>query len=109
MGGGKKRPTVSAMEKRTKKTAEGKKEEGGKKPQMKLSGTTGELTEVSMEALIKDIKGLKYVTPYVLASRLGLKLSRAKRVLRELENRGILVAVDKNSRVPIYAPPSKKA
>ncbi|MGC9106741.1 MAG: 30S ribosomal protein S25e [Infirmifilum sp.] len=109
MGGGKKRPTVSSLEKRAKNATEGKKEEGGKKPQMKLSGTTGELTEVSMDALIKDIKGLKYVTPYVLASRLGLKLSRAKRVLRELESRGILVAIDKNSRVPIYAPPSKKS
>jgi len=108
MGGGKKRPTVSALEKRMKKEAEGKKEEGGKKPQMKLSGTTGELTEVSFEAVIKDIKGLKYVTPYVLASRLGLKLSRAKRVLRELESRGVLVAVDKNSRVPIYVPAGKR-
>ncbi|MEZ0346449.1 MAG: 30S ribosomal protein S25e [Infirmifilum sp.] len=109
MGGGKKRPTVSSLEKRTKKTSEGKKEEAGKKPQMKLSGTTGELTDVSMEAVIKDIKGLKYLTPYILASRLGLKLSRAKRVLRDLEARGILVAVDKNSRVPIYAPAGKKS
>lgn len=104
MGGGKKKPTVSALEKRAKKEAEAKKEEGGKKPQMRLSGTTGELTEASMDAVIKEIKGLKYVTPYVLSSRLGIKISRAKRVLRELESRGLLVAVDKNSRVPIYAP-----
>ncbi|ABL78416.1 30S ribosomal protein S25e [Thermofilum pendens] len=106
MGGGKKRPTVSQLEKRVTKE-EKKKEEGGKKPQMKLEASTGNLTEVSLEHVIKEIRGLKYVTPYVLASKFSLKLSRAKKVLRELESRGVVVAYDKNSRVPIYVPVAK--
>ncbi|MEM0008979.1 MAG: 30S ribosomal protein S25e [Thermofilum sp.] len=106
--GGKKRPTVSALEKRATKEETTKKKEESKKPQMKLEASTGNLTEVSLEQIIKELKGLRYITPYVLASRFSIKLSRAKKTLKELELRGLVVAVDRNSKVPIYVPASRK-
>uniref|UniRef100_A0A7C4BB14 30S ribosomal protein S25e n=1 Tax=Thermofilum pendens TaxID=2269 RepID=A0A7C4BB14_THEPE len=107
MGGGKKKPTVSQLEKRMKKE-EKKPEEEKKRPQLKLQASTGDLTEVSLEAVMKEVVKMKYVTPYTLSSRFGLKMSRAKRVLRELASRGILVPYDVNHRVPIYVPAAKK-
>jgi len=108
MGGGKKKPTVSQLEKRMKKEEKKKPEEEKKKPQMKLQASTGDLTEVSLEAVIKEVVKMKYVTPYTLSSRFGLKISRAKRVLRELASRGVLAPYDVNHRVPIYVPASRK-
>lgn len=104
MGGGKKRPTVSQLEKRAKKEQE--KKEEGRKPQMKLQASTGELTEASLESIIKEVKRMRYVTPYVLSSRFGITISRAKKVLRELASRGVLAPYDLNHRVPIYVPAS---
>lgn len=101
--GGKKKPTLSQLEKRMKKMEE---KEGGRgerkeKYEMKLT-SGGALSELSLEQVISGIRKMPYVTPYLLYSKFGIKMSRAKRVLRELESRGILVAVDKNRRCPIY-------
>ncbi|MEM0087434.1 MAG: 30S ribosomal protein S25e [Thermofilum sp.] len=106
MGGGKKRPTVSQLEKRVKKEQEKEKKEESRKPQMKLQASTGELSEASLESIIKEVRKMKYVTPYVVSSRFGITISRAKRVLRELAARGVLVPYDLNHRVPIYVPAS---
>mgnify|MGYP001773109631 CR=1 FL=1 len=106
MGGGKKKPTVSQLEKRMKKEQEQAKKEEARKPQMKLQASTGELTEASLDAIVKEVRKMKYVTPYVLSTRFGITISRAKRVLRELASRGVVVPYDVNHRVPIYVPAS---
>ena len=100
--GGKKKPTLSQLEKRTKKReGRGEREERKGKYEMRLT-SEGTLSELSVEQVVNGIKKMPYVTPHVLYSKFGIKISRAKRVLRELESRGILVAVDKNRRCPIY-------
>ena len=103
--GGKKRPTISQLEKRMRREREAakKKTKERKTYEMKLT-SKGFLTEVSLDQIAGEVVKMPYVTSYVLASKFGLKISRAKVALRELESRGILVAVDKNRRVPIYIP-----
>lgn len=103
--GGRKKPSISQLEKRARKESKGGKKEDKKKVEMELDAR-GELTQVSVDHIIKDIKKMKYITPYVLASRFGIKISRAKKVLRDLESRGVVRAYDKNHRVPIYVPAS---
>ena len=71
--------------------------------EMKLDAK-GELTQLSMDHIVSEVSKMKYVTPYLLSSRVGIKMSRARAVLRELAARGVLKVVDKNRRVPIYVP-----
>ncbi len=103
--GGRKKPSISQLEKKARKTSKGKEEK--KKVEMTLNAS-GELTQVSMDAIIKEVKKMKYVTPYILSSKFGIKMSRAKKVLKTLEAQGILSAYDLNHRVPIYVPVRRK-
>lgn len=104
--GGRKKPSISQLEKRARKTSKEKKEEK-KKVEMTLDAK-GELTQVSVDAIVKEIRKMKYVTPYIVASRFGIKMSRAKKVLRSLAEQGLLEAYDMNHRVPIYVPVKRK-
>jgi len=102
--GGKKRPTISQLEKRVMKeqtTKAGKQEDG--RPKLKVT-SEGALTQASMDAVYRELAKQPYVTPYLVANMFGLKLSAAKRALRELESRGMLKLVSANRRVRIYVP-----
>ena len=101
--GGRKKPSISQLERRARREGKGKKKEEKKKVEMKLNAQ-GELTEVSIDHIVKDIKKMKYITPFVLYTRFGIKISRAKKVLKQLEEQGVIRAYDKNHRVPIYVP-----
>jgi len=103
--GGKKKPTISQLEKRAKKEQEKaqKQEAPRSKPKITLT-SEGHLTRASIDSIHAEIVKLPYVTPYVLHSEYGLKISEAKRVLRALEERGLLRLVDANRRVRIYVP-----
>jgi len=103
--GGKKRPTISQLEKRMRRAKEETKKKGKEKKTYSMKLTEkGVLTELSLEQIVKEITKMPYITPFLVATKFGLKISRAKIALRELEKRGIIVAVDKNRRVPIYVP-----
>jgi len=104
--GGRKKPTISQLEKRMKRVSrkdEGKKE--AKRAALRAKMITGEgLSLKSLEELYKDIKGLNFLTPYSLATRYKIKISTAKRLLRELENEGLVKLMLKSRRAPIYIP-----
>ncbi|ABU81377.1 30S ribosomal protein S25E [Ignicoccus hospitalis] len=55
----------------------------------------------------KAIRGMKYVTPTILAEKMGISVGLAKRVLRDLETRGVLKLYAKNRRVQVYVPSDK--
>lgn len=104
--GGKKRPTVSQLEKRLLReqaAKSGKQEESRSK--LKVT-SQGALTQASLDIVYREIVKMPYVTPYILATTFGLKISAAKQVLRDLETRGLLRLVDANRRVRIYVPTS---
>ena len=105
MGGKTKKP-ISAMEKqqklremKEKKVKEEKKEERKEK---KISSPLIPLEVVKQ--LENELNSMKCITPYVLASKFGLKIGVAKSVLKELENRGILRCIARSSRISIYTP-----
>jgi small subunit ribosomal protein S25e len=101
MGGGKGGKPISVIEKRQKRALEQQ-----LKQQMKKSEQREKKTQVSLlvdESLInraiKEVTGLNIITPYVLASKLGVNVSIAKRIMKELISRGMLTLVNKNRRV----------
>lgn len=46
----------------------------------------------------------KFCTPFMIAQRYGVKISVAKRMLKEASRRGLLVLYSPGRRVPIYIP-----
>lgn len=55
-----------------------------------------------LEAIKNETASSGYITPYLLASKLNLRLSIAKQLLREASSRGIINPVSKSSRTAIY-------
>lgn len=107
--GGKKKPTISQLEKRMMREAAakaGKQEEGGFKPKLTSKGT---LSASSIDEIYRGIANQPCVTPYLVASMFGLKISAAKQVLKDLESRGLLRLVDANRRVRVYVPAAQAA
>ncbi len=101
--GGKKRPTISQLEKRARREQAAKQQEQRAKPKMSMTAE-GKLSEGSLEAIYREVSGRPYVTPFLLHSEFGIKISEAKRVLRRLEEQGLIKLVGGNRRVSIYVP-----
>ncbi|MEM0042587.1 MAG: hypothetical protein QXN94_02775 [Thermofilaceae archaeon] len=104
--GGKKRPTISQLEKRARREQEksSKQQDASRgKPKITLSNE-GRVTQASLDAIFKEISRATYITPYMLHSQYGLRISEAKRVLKALEEQGLLKLVSGNRRVKIYVP-----
>jgi len=104
MGGQKKR-NISQMDK-AQQIQEEKRDED-KKTKTHKPVTDGkqrgvDLPDLNDEKLISEIKKLKVLTPYAVSSQLNVKISLAKDLLRELENKNIIKPVEGNSRIRIY-------
>ena len=104
MGGATKKP-ISSMEKRQKKLQE----EAQKKAQKKISKTGKEVTSknivIDKETIAKvqeELKKEKIVTPYTLASKIGVTMSVAKKILEELQKQGMISQAAKNRRTVVY-------
>ncbi|RLE94715.1 MAG: 30S ribosomal protein S25e [Thermoprotei archaeon] len=109
--GGKKKPTLSQLEKRLSRMQEESKKAKKRKKKGKLETPTLTLPKIVPlvnEDLIKlaqsEVKKMKCITPYVLATRLNIKISLAKALLRTLHEEEVIVPVNLNHRVPIYVP-----
>ncbi|ACB40279.1 30S ribosomal protein S25e [Pyrobaculum neutrophilum] len=109
--GGKKRPTLSQLAKKAEKEKvqqqpqKGKKEV--KKEEAQAKRTIQTLDEKVFQTIAKEVQSLKVVTPYEVASKYGIKMSIAFKVLRNLRDRGDLVLVSKGHRTEIYVPAGK--
>ncbi|UXD21662.1 30S ribosomal protein S25 [Ignicoccus pacificus DSM 13166] len=55
----------------------------------------------------KVVRHMKFVTPSMLADKMEISIGVAKRVLRDLETRGVLKLYAKNRRVQVYVPADK--
>jgi len=60
--------------------------------------------EIDDENVIKEIKRMKILTPYTVASRFDLRLSVAKDFLEELHQQGIVAYVSGGRNIKIYRP-----
>lgn len=106
--GGKKKPTLSQLAKKAEKEKaqpqqqKGKKE--AKKEEVTAKRTVQTLDEKIFQTIAREVASLKVVTPYEVASKYGIKMSTAFKVLRTLKERGDLVLVAKGHRTEIYVP-----
>jgi len=104
--GGKTKKSITAMEKQQKlremKEKKAKEEKKEEKKEKKISSPLLPLEVVKQ--LENELNNIKCLTPYVLASKFGLKMGVAKSVLRELESRGILRCTARGSRISVYTP-----
>jgi small subunit ribosomal protein S25e len=103
--GGKKKLTLKQMERMTEKQAPPKKESkssGGGTPEKKVAGITP--PDIKSEKVISDLKKLKVLTPYIVASRFELRLSIARDMLEELQQKGVIQFVSGSRNTKIYKP-----
>lgn len=103
--GGKKKPTISQAEKallRETQRQGGKRERTMSRVEKKVAGVIP--PSLKDENVIKEIRRMKVLTPYTLASRFNLRLSVAKDFLEELSRRGIITLVASSRYVKIYKP-----
>ncbi|RLE78220.1 MAG: 30S ribosomal protein S25e [Thermoprotei archaeon] len=104
--GGKKKPTISQLEKRMKvlsKRQEGRRrrEKAAREAKLDLKLPT---LDVPVDTIAREVVKMRCITPYAVATKYNIKISLAKKVLRELAQRNIIRLVDRNRRVEIYVP-----
>jgi len=101
--GGKKKLTLKQIEKMQQKQPAAKKESkpsSGTAPEKKVAGITP--PDIRSEKVIGELKKLKVLTPFTVASRFDLRLSVARDVLEELEQRGVVQFVSGSRNTKIY-------
>ncbi len=97
--GGQKKPTISKL----KKMLEGKRKKSDKEETRKVE--YGVLIDPQKrEELLNYINGLRYVTPNMVSRKGEIKISVAKKFLRELEREGVVKLDIKNRELEIYIP-----
>jgi len=102
MGGGKKRPTIKQMTRiQTRKDQPRKERKSGKLTTEKKSlGIT--LPDLNSKKVINELKTMKVLTPYTVASRFDLRLSVAKDLLKKLERKKTVEYVSGSKNLKIY-------
>jgi small subunit ribosomal protein S25e len=105
--GGKKKPTISQLAKkeaREKEQVEKKGKGKGKAAEEVVKKVVATVPAELYDQITKDIKGMDYVTTYIISSKYGLKMGAATRVLNDLAKKGELVLVSKGHRMSVYTP-----
>lgn len=111
--GGTKKKSISQMEKQQKLKEERERKEKEKKERERKRQEKAErdrsarilvASKQQVEEILKEAADAGLVTPFSVASRLNVKLSIAKLLLRDVESRGLIRLVAKSPRTLIYAP-----
>ncbi|QKR01005.1 30S ribosomal protein S25e [Metallosphaera tengchongensis] len=105
MGGASKKP-ISNVEKRMKKEAEASQQ---KKEKKKVSKTGNEvisknitISDEMVKRIQDEIKKEKIITPYNLATKANITISVAKRILKDLNEQGVIKEAFRNRRTAVY-------
>ncbi len=100
--GGKKKLSLKQIEKARDKSPEKEKKTGKAKgpPDKKMVGITS--PDSRSDKVVGELKKMKFLTPYAVASRFDLRLSIAKGLLKELEQRGTIKYVSGSENIKIY-------
>lgn len=103
--GGKKRLSLKQLQKRQQRREQREKPKQRKTLTSPTKGSTRIIPpEVDDENVIKELRRMKVLTPYTVASRFDLRLSVAKDFLEELHQRGIITYVSGGRNIRIYKP-----
>ena len=107
--GGKKKLTLKQSEKMQERqakkqpgTGKGSKSGGSSGVEKKVPGVVP--PDLRSEKTVSEIKKLKVLTPYAVASRFDLRLSVARELLEELQQRGVIQYVSGSRNIKIYKP-----
>jgi small subunit ribosomal protein S25e len=100
--GGKKKRSLKQMVKTQKKT--GKKEKRAAAAPSEKKSIPGITPPNLNDKVVGELKKMKVITPYSVASRFGLRLSIARTFLKELERKGMIEFVSKSRNLQIYKP-----
>lgn len=102
--GGKKKQTLKKTERAQKKkpSKKEKKTSGALREKKAVPGITPPNKE--SKSFVNELKKMKVITPFSVASRYELRLSVAREFLRELESKGLIRFVSKSRNLRIYTP-----
>lgn len=95
MGGGKKKKTISAAEKQQRKEELGEVKKPEKKDRGPSTVVSLEIDDALLNKALSTIKSSDVVTTYQLATTLGVRMSLARRIIKELSARGDVRVIDK--------------
>lgn len=103
MGGKKKRALKKAERVQKKKPSKKeKKTSGAPREKATVPGITP--PDMKNESFVNELKKMKVITPFSVASRYDLRLSVARGFLRDLERKGLIRFVSKSRNLRIYTP-----
>lgn len=101
MGGGKKKQSLKQMTKTKKPKEPKKKEETTTQPATKKPlGIT--MPDPNNKKTLDELKGLKILTPSIIAAKFNIRLSLANTFLKELEKRKMAEFVSGGKNLKIY-------
>lgn len=100
--GGKKKLSLKQMERMQAKEEEKKKKEKEKGVE-KEKKPAGIFVDVGDEKkLVEELRKMRVLTPYAVASRFNIRISAAKDLLEQLEHKGLVQFVSGNHDLKIY-------
>ena len=108
--GGRKKLTLKQMERMQRRLAERRAGREGRRgsrsgSQSSDRGLAGIIPpNIRDEKVISEIKRMKVITPYTIASRFNIRLSIAKDFLEDLHQHGIIDYVSGGRNIRIYKP-----
>ncbi|MCS7115549.1 MAG: hypothetical protein RMJ15_05895 [Nitrososphaerota archaeon] len=102
--GGKKKLSLKQMERmQMRKDEEEKKKKEKDKAVVKEKKLAGILfPDLKDEKIVEELKKMRVVTPYTVASRFNIRISVAKDLLEQLEDDGAVQLVSGNHNIKIY-------
>ena len=99
MGGGKKKQTLRKMERTQRKT---KTPKTSSSPRSAGERHIGGIVPPDTKNVLSQMKKMRAITPYAVASRLDLRLSVARDLLQQLERKGTIEYVSGSKNLKIY-------
>jgi len=104
--GGKKKLSLKQMErsqdKKDEEEKEKKKKEKGGAPTREKKPLSIVAPDVKDQKIVGELKKMRVLTPYAVASRFGIRISVAKDFLEQLEHSGTIQMVSGSHSIKIY-------
>ena len=102
--GGKKKRSMKKMTKTSKPSKQKTQETKTTSAPAKKSVPGITPPNLKSEKFAADLKKMKVITPYAIASRFNIRMSIARILLRNLERKGLIKFVSKSQNLRIYRP-----
>ena len=104
--GGKKKLSLKQMERaQAREDGKNKRKTKTREPKQHKEKTYGIIPPNPSNAkIVKDLMKAKVLTPYIVANKLDLRISVAKHLLEDLQQRGLVTEVSRGRNLKIYTP-----